>query len=252
MVFKLILLSTVVISLISFVGVFTLSMKKKALNELITYLVALAAGGLLGGAFLHLLPESMEILAETGQIFLGFVYLVLGFVLFFAIEYFFNWHTHHHPGKRKHDIEPVAYLVLIGDTLHNFIDGVVIAAAFLAGVPIGIFTTLAIILHELPQELGDFGILIHSGFSRGKALFANFVTALTSIIGGIVGFFLADSISGFIPFVLPFAAGHFIYIAASDLIPEIKHRDSIASFEHFLVFLLGLGLMFALRFVSFG
>lgn len=240
-----ILIATFLISLIAFIGVLILFLKEALLNKILLILVAFSAGALIGGAFLHLLPEAIQE-AESGEILNIFLYLILGFVVFFILENFIRWHHHH--AKDHPAIMPFSYLILISDAIHNFIDGLVIAASFVVAVPIGIVTALAVALHEIPQEIGDYGILIYGGFKRVKALFLNFFSAVTVILGGIVGFLLAEKIGESIIFLLPFAAGNFIYIAASDLIPEIKRKVAPSkSIVHFFVFLLGIALMLLIR-----
>lgn len=232
-----ILASTFVVSLISLIGIFTLSVKESLLQKIIFSLVGFSAGALIGGAFLHLLPEALE-KAESRVVF---SYLILGFALFFIMERYFYW-RHCHNGVCK--MHAFSYLNLIGDSFHNFIDGMVIAASFLVSVRLGLVTTLAIILHEIPQEVGDFAVLVYGGFSKRKALVFNFISALTAILGAITGYFISDLASGFSVFILPLTAGGFIYIAASDLIPEMhKESDARRSTFAFLAFLLGIGFM---------
>ena len=235
-----ILASTGLISLIAFVGALTLFLKEKLLNKVLLSLVSFSAGALLGGAFLHLLPEAIaQIGADETSLLYIFLYLLLGFCAFFVLEQFIKWHHHHSMEHPK--IMPFSYLVLVSDAVHNFIDGIIIAASFIISPAIGISTAIAVALHEIPQEIGDYGILVYGGFKRLKALFLNFLSAITIIFGGIVGFLLSGRAGESIVFLLPFAAGSFIYIAASDLIPEIKQK-------HFIVFLLGIGLMLLIRF----
>jgi zinc and cadmium transporter len=234
-----ILLVTFINGLVAFVGAFSLLMSKKMLNRIVSMLVALAAGVLLSGAFFHLMAESVEMILPLT----AFTYLMVGFILFFLIERFLHWH-HCHEGECK--VHPVSYLILFGDGIHNFIDGLVIAAGFFVSVPFGIITALLIIGHEIPQELGDFGVLIYSGFTKAKALFFNFLSQLTAVVGGVVGFFLAGSIS--FEFLLPFAAGGFIYIAASDLIPELHKESSLKkSMFHFVFFLIGIAIILSIK-----
>jgi zinc and cadmium transporter len=236
-----ILISTLFISFIAFIGALTLFLKDELLDKVTLILVAFSAGALLGGSFLHLIPEAIETI-EEGQLLNLFLYLLFGFCVFFILEKFIGWHHHH---AREHpEIMPFSYLILISDTIHNFIDGMVIAASFVVSIPVGMATTLAVALHEIPQEIGDFGVLIYGGFKKGKALFFNFLSAVFAILGGIAGFLLSERIGDSIVFLLPFAAGNFIYIACSDLIPEIKHEKSLKkSAVYFLVFLLGIALM---------
>ena len=243
-----IILATFAISLISFVGALTLFLKKQVLDKLLLTLVAFSAGALIGGAFLHLMPEAiLKTGMDSTAILNLFLFLLLGFCTFFMLEQFIRWHHCH---KLEHTIKPVSYLILVSDGLHNFIDGLVIAASFIISFPIGITTTLAIALHEIPQEIGDFGILVYGGFERKKALLFNFISALTAILGGIVGYLLYSIIENSIVLLLPFAAGNFIYIASSDLIPEIKHKENAKkSAVHFLAFLAGIGLMLGVKFL---
>jgi zinc and cadmium transporter len=233
--------STLFVSLIAFIGIFTLAIKKTSLNKILIILVGFAAGALIGGAFLHLLPESIEIC----DCFAAFIYLIVGFVLFFLIERVLHW-RHCHKGVCK--IHTFTYMNLLGDGVHNFIDGLVIAAAFLTNISLGWITTLAIIFHEVPQEIGDYGVLVYGGFKRITALFFNYLSAITAVAGGIVGYLLHGYISGMSAFLLPFAAGGFIYIASSDLIPELhKETDLKKSMLSFFFFIIGVLLMALLK-----
>ncbi len=237
-----ILVATFAISAISLVGILTFFLKQELLNRAALILVALSAGALLGGAFLHLIPEAISEVGTSSGIFL---YLLLGFCLFFILEQFLRWHHEH---SMSHGVEPFSYLILISDTVHNFIDGLVIAASFVTSYPIGIVTTLAVALHEIPQELGDFGVLIYGGFSKRRALAFNYISAIAAILGGIIGYFASSIMGDSIFYLLSFAAGSFIYIAAADLIPEIKHRTDLRwSIIHFLVFLTGIGIMLVIK-----
>jgi zinc and cadmium transporter len=242
-----ILLSTFLISLISFIGVLILFLKEKFLNNILLILVAFSAGTLIGGAFLHLIPEAInKVGLEETSLFKVFLYLLFGFCIFFILEQFIGWHHHH--TKEHPEIKSFSYLILISDAIHNFIDGLIIAASFLVALPIGMITTLMVALHEIPQEIGDFGVLVYSGFKKIKALFLNFLSGASAILGGLFGFLISEKIGESIVFLLPFAAGSFIYIACSDLIPEIKSQaSSPKSIIHFLVFLLGIGLMLGMK-----
>jgi len=243
-----ILIATFVISIISFIGVLTLFLKKELLDRILLILVALSAGALIGGAFLHLLPEAiMEVGLNDEAILKIFLFVLFGFSTFFILEQFINWH-HHHDCVFCEKVASFSYLILISDAVHNFIDGFVIAASFVIALPMGIITVLAVGLHEIPQELGDFGVLVYGGMRKTRALFLNFLTGLIAVLGGIAGFFLSAKIGDSIVYLLPFAAGNFIYIASSDLIPEIKHKDNIKkSLTYFFVFLLGIFLMLLLK-----
>jgi len=244
-----ILISTFLISVISFIGVFTLFLKEKLLDRILLILVAFSAGALIGGAFLHLIPEAIEKVGLEGNSLLKiFLYLIFGFCIFFILEQFIRWHHHH--ATRHPEIAPFSYLILISDAVHNFIDGLIIAASFVVAFPVGVVTVLAVAFHEIPQEIGDYGVLVYGGFKRVNALFLNFFSASAVIFGGIIGFLLSEKIGQSIIFLLPFAAGNFIYIAASDLIPEIKHKESFKrSINYFLVFLLGIVLMLLLKII---
>ncbi len=241
----LILLSTLIISLISFIGVLTLSFKKKLLKKILLALVALSAGALIGGAFLHLIPESI---AEFGDSML--LYVLIGFAIFFLIEKILHWRHCHDPNCKIHTF---AYMNLFGDATHNLIDGLIIGASFIINIQLGIATTIAIALHEIPQEIGDFAVLVHGGFSRARALFVNFLTALTAILGGIISYFLSTVAEASMKYILPIAAGGFIYISASDLIPELRKETNIKkALINFVVFLFGIALMFAVKFIEIG
>lgn len=234
--------ATVLVSFMAFIGLVILFLKERVLGEILLVLVALSAGALMGGAFLHLIPEAME---ASGSVPL---FVLAGFISFFLIEKILHWRHCH---KERCEIHTFGYLNLIGDFVHNFIDGTIIAAAFLTNVNLGIVTTLAIIAHEVPQEIGDFGVLIYSGFRKTKALFMNFLVALTAVLGGVCGFFVSSWISGTTPFLLAFAAGGFVYIASSDLIPEIRKEMRMKRWlVSFLVFLLGIALMYGVKLIG--
>lgn len=232
-----ILASTFLVSLISLIGIFTLAIKDNLLQKILFGFIGFSAGALIGGAFLHILPEALEKAKST----VVFYYLILGIVLFFLMEKYLHW-RHCHNGVCE--IHAFTYLNLVGDGFHNFIDGMVIAASFIVSLKLGIVTTLAVILHEIPQELGDFGVLVYGGFSKQKALVYNFISALMAIFGAIIGYFISDFAKGFSNFILPLTAGGFIYIASSDLIPEIhKEKNLRRSNLAFIAFLLGIILM---------
>jgi zinc and cadmium transporter len=165
----------------------------------------------------------------------------------FIIEKFLHWHHCHQVSDSHTNIQPYAIMNLIGDGVHNIIDGLIIGASYLVSIPIGIATTIAVVLHEIPQEIGDFGVLIYGGLSRGRALMLNFLTALTAILGAVVSLVAASSIEGATTFLVPLAAGQFIYIAVADLIPEIhKETDWKKSLIQLALFVLGVVVMVAL------
>ena len=238
-----IMISTFIISLISFIGIFTLALKDKLLDKIVLLLVSLSAGALMGGAFLHLLPESVE-LSDGLDVFL---FVLVGFALFFLIEKVLHW-RHCHKGECQ--VHTFTYMNLIGDSIHNFIDGLIMATSFVISIPLGMTTTMAIALHEIPQEIGDFGVLIYGGFTKKKALVLNFLTALTAVLGGLIGFFISNMVENVKLFILPFAAGGFLYIAASDLIPEIRKETNLKkSMIYFGIFIVGIFIMYAVKFI---
>jgi len=229
--------ATLLVSLISFVGIITFVIKEKLLDKILFSLIGFSAGALIGGAFFHLMPEALEGF-EAEQVS---VYFVSGLVMFLILERFFHW-RHCHEGVCE--IHAFTYLNLIGDGIHNFIDGVVIAISFLISIHLGVVTTLAVIFHEIPQELGDFGVLVYGGFSKAKALFFNFLSAITALAGALTAYLFASKIESISSGLLAFTAGGFIYIASSDLIPEIhKQKDNKKANLAFLLFIAGLAFM---------
>ena len=241
-----IILTTFAIALIAFIGVFTLAMREQLLNKILIILVSFSAGALMGGAFLHLLPESIEKSGNANIL----IFVLVGFVLFFIIEKVLHW-RHCHKGKC--DVHTFHYMNLIGDSVHNFIDGLIISASFIISIPLGFTTTIAIAAHEIPQEIGDFGVLIYGGFEKKKAIVLNFIVALTVVAGGVVGYFISKSIEQVAVYLLPFAAGGFIYIAATDLVPEIKKElDIKKSMATIFVFICGISIMWLVKFVFEG
>lgn len=230
-------------SVIALVGSVTLILSEATLKKILLPLVALAAGTLLGGALFHMIPAAVD---QLGNRFSIYVWILTGFSLFFVLEQFLQWH-HCHRVPCEHKRQPLTYLILIADGLHNFIGGLAVASAFLIDIRVGISAWLAAAAHEVPQELGDFGILIHGGWSKRGALLYNFISALSFLFGGLVTYAL--SLTFDVTFLLPFAAGNFIYIAASDLIPEVKHPESLTrAGVHFISFLIGLAILLAVRF----
>jgi zinc and cadmium transporter len=241
-----IILTTFAIALIAFIGVFALAMREQLLNKILIILVSFSAGALMGGAFLHLLPEAIEKSGSANIL----LFVLVGFVLFFIIEKVLHW-RHCHKGKC--DVHTFHYMNLIGDSVHNFIDGLIIAASFIISIPLGFTTTIAIAAHEIPQEIGDFGVLIYGGFEKKKAIVLNFIVALTVVAGGVVGYFISKSIEQVAVYLLPFAAGGFIYIAATDLVPEIKKElDIKKSMATIFVFICGILIMWLVKFVFEG
>jgi len=241
------LLGVAVVSLISLVGVFSLSIKEALLKKYVFLLISLAVGALLGDAFIHLIPEAYEELSNPSTVSL---LVIAGIVIFFALEKFMHWH-HHGEDAHEHGIHPVGRLVLLSDGVHNFIDGIIIGASFLASVPLGIATTLAVIIHEIPQEVGDFAVLLHAGYTRKRALWLNFLSALAAVLGTLAAFLIGGTGETFTSWVLPLAAGGFIYIAVADLIPELHKADKTGlSFSQLFSLALGVLLMVGLLFLE--
>jgi len=229
--------SIAVVSLISLIGVSVLSLHTNTLKKIMLYLVSFSTGALLGNVFLHLLPE----MVENGVP--DFSIVLVGLLASFIIEKFIHW-RHCHSIECKGHIAPVGPLVIIGDAAHNIIDGILIATAYLVNIDLGIATTTAVLLHEIPQEFGDFAVLIHSGMSKHKALLFNFISALTAFIGAGLVLVLSGRIAGIENILLPLAAGNFLYIAGSDLIPEL-HKESRPSkaFAQLVFMIAGIMLM---------
>ena len=236
MTFLYITLSVVVVSLISLVGLIFTS---KFLAKYGFWMVSFAAGALFATAFFDILPEAMELNHGDGNIF---IYVLVGIVVFFMIEKFLGWYHCH---KGKCDVHLFTYMNLVGDAVHNFTDGVAMAATYLVNPAVGFVTTLAVVFHEIPQEIGDFSLLTYGGFSKKKALWYNFLVALTAIAGAWLTYFVSTATAAN-TFLLPFAAGGFIYIAGSDLIPELHKENGMEkSFIQFLLFLLGIIVIYA-------
>ncbi|MBI2128925.1 ZIP family metal transporter [Candidatus Woesearchaeota archaeon] len=216
------LISVLIISLISLIGIFAFFIKEKTLNQALLILISFSTGALLGDTFIHLLPE---VVREYGFSIVVSLYILCGMLVFFMLEKFLHWRHCHIPTSKQHP-HPLAMINLVGDGLHNFIDGMVIAGSYLVSVPLGIATALAVLFHEIPQEMGDFGILMHAGLSKKKALFFNFLSAMAAFLGAILALAIGSSVKDFNLFILPLTAGGFIYIAGSDLIPEL-HKEVI-------------------------
>ncbi len=237
------MISVFLVSFVSLVGIITLGLNLDFLKKIIIFLVSLAAGTLLGDVMIHLLPEIVE---ESGFGLTISLYILLGIIVFFILEKFIHWQHCHLPQDKKH-VHSFAWVNLFGDSLHNFIDGLIIGGSYLVSLPVGIATTIAVIVHEIPQEIGDFGVLIHGGFTKGKALVFNFLTALTAVLGTILALVLGSIIEGFSTFIIPFTVGGFIYIAVADLIPELhKETDPRKSLLQTLGILIGIGIMILL------
>lgn len=239
-----IIIANLTVSLLSLAGLLTLVIHRKTIDHAVIYLVSLAAGTLMGSVFFHLLPEAArELGLQTANSL-----TLLSFITFFLMEKLLRWRHCH---QNNCSIHAFGYMNLIGDAIHNLIDGLIIAAAFNNDIRLGLITTLAIAAHELPQEIGDFGVLIHAGFAKRKALLMNLLTALTAVLGALLGHTLSSFFQGLTPYLLPLAAGGFLYIAASDLLPEIRQEKNLRKLAvTFSIFLLGITIMLLLQQLS--
>jgi len=229
-------------SAIALSGSITLILKEKTLERILLPLVAFAAGSLMGGALFHMLPVAIE---QIGNTHIVFLYVALGFLTFLALEQFMHWRHCH----RKHEDqkELVTYLILIADGLHNFIGGLAVGGVFLVDIKLGISTWLAAAAHEVPQELGDFGVLVKGGWKKRKALLFNVVSGLTFLAGGMVVYFASAKLELNTDFLVPFGAGNFIYIGASDLIPQVNKEATVkGNIVHYGSFVMGLALLYVL------
>jgi zinc and cadmium transporter len=234
------LVSTLVVCVASFAGVLFLAFKMKLLQRIVFVLVSFAVGALFGNAFFLAIPESQEMLGNNLHVGL---FVVGGILLMFVVEKLIHWQHNHNVDQIK-DEAPLGYISLFADGVHNFIDGILIASSWMVSPEIGLATTLAVIAHEIPQEISDFGVLIHAGFSRKKALFFNFLSACTAVFGALVTLWIGSEFVNVSGYILPFAAGGFIYLAGSDLIPELHREKSIRkNLLQLVVIVIGLALM---------
>lgn len=252
--------SVAAVSLVALIGLFALSRDEEELERITPYLVSLAVGALLGGAVLHLIPRAVQ---ESGTGLAVWLYLLAGFVGSFVLEKFLKAHHGHHAllsgqeeggdaagGERA---RPLSGMVLVGDGVHNLLDGVVIAASYAVDPWVGVVTTLAVFLHEIPQEIGDFGVLVHAGLSPGRALLLNFLSALTALAGAAVTLWLGTQVESIARVILPIAAGNFLYIAASDLVPELhQERGGWTALRQVAIILTGIALMLGVRILRQG
>ncbi len=243
--FEYVIISSLIVSFLAFIGLLFLSVNRKLLDRLLFILIAFAAGAMLGNAFFHIIPHSIE--EGIDPLRVGLL-LMVGFALFFVIEKAIHWHhCHDTTCEGKGHKRGFGYLNLIGDGVHNFLDGILIAIGYIVSVPVGIATTIAVVAHEIPQEIGDFGVLIYAGFSRKKALMFNFFSALLAVVGAVLGWFVLKD-AGFVDLLLPIMAGSLMYIATTDLMPELTKDDNLArSALAFVFFLLGLAVLYLIQ-----
>jgi len=232
--------ANILISLFSLVGVFTFGINEKRLHKWLMLLVGLSAGALMGGVVWHLLPEAI---AEQG-VEKALMVVLCSFVGFLILEKWLHWrHCHEHGECEEHTT--FGTMNLIGDGVHNFIDGIVIAGAFSVDAKLGVVTAVAMALHEIPQEIGDYGVLIYSGWKRNAALLANLLVGLTAVLGGVFGWWLGEMSGEIVPYFVGIAAGGFLYIAATDLIPELRKQTETSPLLFSLsTFLAGLMMMY--------
>ncbi|KPK62841.1 hypothetical protein AMJ83_09550 [candidate division WOR_3 bacterium SM23_42] len=233
------LISVSFVSLLSLVGIVTLSLREARLRKILIFLVAFAVGALFGDVFIHLLPESFE---KIGANLTSSLLVIVGFLIFFVLEKFIRWR--HLGSAQTVKLQPVVTINIVGDAVHNLIDGMLIAASFMVSVPIGITTTVAIVLHEIPQEIGDFGILVNGGMSIKKALLFNLLAALMAFLGAVITILIGAQVENYAVYLLPVTAGGFIYIAGPDLIPELQQEVKLSSsIWQFLALLMGVVVM---------
>ena len=234
------ILSVILVSLVSLIGLATLSLSGKIMDKLINYLVSFATGTLFGGALIHLLPQAY---ASTTRPILVSLWTIGGLSTFFIMEKFFRWRHCHHPTSEVH-IHPFVPMNIFGDAMHNFIDGVLIAISYSTSIPLGIATTVAVLFHEIPQEISDYSIFIKGGLSVKKAILVNCISASMAIFGALITLQMGKSIAGLTEALIPFTAGGFLYIAGSDLIPELHHNTEIKkSFLQLMMLISGVAVM---------
>lgn len=236
-----IILGGVLMVAVGMVGALTLLLSERTLRRVILPLVAFSAGSLLGGAFLHMIPAAVEELGHGVSLFL---WVLAGFTLFLILEQYLHWHHAHTSSPASK--EPLTYLILVGDGLHNLLGGIAVAGAFIIDIRLGVAAWLAAAAHEVPQELGDFGVLLHGGWSKRRALVFNALSGTTFLIGGILAYGVSSVLD--VTFLVPFAAGNFIYVGASDLVPEVnKHHRLAENLVHLAAFVAGIGLLLLIR-----
>ncbi len=246
-----IIIATLLVSAISFAGIFVVYRKTVLQDGTFKLLISLAAGALLAVSFLDLLPEAVEAVSDPAPIFAT---VLVSFLLFFILEKYLHWHHCRCDNCGPNDQETKDSMVitnLVGDSIHNLMDGFLIATTFMLDVRVGMITTFAVVIHEIPQEIADFGVLLYAGLSKRKAIFINFLFALTAVVGGIAFFFFGRSFAHLIPFMAAFAAGNFLYLATSDLIPELHHeKDPKRVLQHTIWLLAGVAIIYLVTIVT--
>ncbi|MDA3855256.1 MAG: ZIP family metal transporter [Candidatus Woesearchaeota archaeon] len=240
--------SVFIVSFLSLIGILTFGMNTQTLKKTLIYMISFSAGALFGDVFLHLLPELVE---EAGSFTLKIsIYIMVGIIISLILEKIIHWRHCHMPITKEH-VHPLSIMSLVGDTMHNFIDGIIIGVSYLVSIPVGIATTVAVIFHEIPQEIANYGVLIHGGFSQKKALAMNFITSLSAFLGLIIALIIGTKINGSLEFLISVAAGNFIYIAGSDLIPELHKESKLkSSILQITTFILGIFIMSLLLFLE--
>jgi zinc and cadmium transporter len=234
------IISVLIVSLVSLVGAISLPFKTEKLKTILIYVLAFSAGAMLGDAFIHLMPDAVSKYGATLEVGL---FVLSGIAFSFILEKLIHWRHCHMPITKDH-VHSFALMNMVGDVIHNFIDGIIIGVSYLAGIQIGIATTTAVVIHEIPHEMANFGVLIHGGFSKMKALLYNFLTALVAIVGTVAALIIGSKTANLTMFFVPFTMGTFIYIAGADLIPELhKETAPLKSIFQFIFFALGIALM---------
>jgi zinc and cadmium transporter len=240
------LISVFIVSSLSLVGAVSLFFNRELSKRQVLYLVSFSVGGLLGGAFFHLVPEAIEI---SGEVLRVSTWLLVGVLASYILEMVLKWRHCHIPTSDEHP-HSFAYINLVGDGVHNMIDGIIIGGAYLTSTSLGVATTIAVCLHEIPQELGDFGVLVYAGMTRRRALLLNLASASTAVLGVVIALTLSAYVENLVALLLPFAAGNFIYIAGSDLVPELQDEKELSSsLVQLALMVLGLALLYLLKFV---
>ncbi len=238
-----IIVSTTLVALLAGAGLITFALKEQLFKKVLNILVAFAAGTLIGVSFLHLIPATLHELGTGHGHLEGPLIILGGFIFFFILEQYLKWH-HCHRIPSEHSKTPFSFMILIANGIHNFVDGILVGGAFLVSIPLGISTTIAVASHELPQELGNFGILVYGGWEKWRALIVNIGISLLIVPGGIIAYIFSGTINPI--YIIPFAAGGFIYIGAADLIPEIQNCEKINRSTTMLAAFLGGNLLMLL------